>query len=1257
MRAPGDAPSVFVSYAHDSVEHKGLVRHFCTLLQSQGVRVCLDQWDDDGRKDWSSWAMENLDHDFVLVIASPDYQRRAEGRTPPHEGRGTQWESAILRDRLTQDRPYWTRRILPVVLPGRAVSEIPAFLTPYSTTRYEVEELTADGVAYLLGALHAVAADPTPPLGHYDGSGLPRVIATDRDSLAPQTLDPVARSALLRAALARRDNRRRVDGRRQLLVLVGEGGIGKSVLLGQLLQRFTDSGDDGTVAPDNDQDHEAGAVVLVAAASVVPGALADGVTAADHALGVAAHSVLGQAGLLALLRTLRAGHGQVTLLLDTLDLLLDHATLASLAAVLGEAVEIGEVVITCRTQEFTGYLRDAGASAPRLANRITEYPLPVLAPTEIVDWARRHLAAHPGETADHEAFLRSLEGGVTTTGSLRQVCALPVRLALTCQAFAELGRVPEDLTVTGLYRAYWGARVRRHAGTAGSPQGDRKELSALHVARHVVTSDGGIRLRVPKGLLGTDDLVGLRLLASEGVLRDHGTSWEFFHQTFAEYAHGRWLLSLGVDSPEVAELAARLATGHANLWPLARTLLLQTDTYQDYQQLIQVLPSDSVDAAHVRALGAVQRPEPEAVAAVLDDLVAHPTLLRAALPAFGDVPRRHRPVVFARMLAILRTHPRALGDLAIAAVVSMLSRSAPANWLRQAADTVLDVKGHLGQDAWDNYHERLTQPYAHPPVDDAVVEMLGALYPRFGPLGRRGILRVLLAAGPTEAQLAPFARVALTGACPPLPDGELVAFMTLLWRSPSVRAGRGWTNWRDLLAEPLPPDWNNGQIKLVVHLAGLDQSLADEVIDDVLRGQLRTPEPHVAVLEQYAATHAPRVADRLLAAEPPRSLAALNGLGKSMTPLAAGVSAATRARLASWLESVADAAPRTVWPSLVVLAADDLTHHQALMTAAAAAPLAPAVRQAVLTTWISHTPRPTLDGLLDALRRLTTAADRETRQLRARLEGRVVDTDPAARHWIATQVLTGRSAAVAGTAVKTIADTFGTPSAAIIGWLCGLLRTPHTDAARRLAELLADTDLSLVTGRLTPIVLDRLRTAASPGEDSMLSRALLELLIRIDHHTPLDEPAVLAIYTTVRARLPLDLGDLGSHRTNDHSAALRDLTTLSGTLMANRLPSDQVRTLFTDLLRSLDPAHLGAKMVRTVRALVRSIAGRDPQAVPWLEQVFVLPDIAVEVRLAIADALLALDGNAPDGRAAQLKNHPTCPPEVAAHIVARTSAT
>jgi hypothetical protein len=162
-----DAPRVFISYAHESESHQCQVLALGELLRRQlGIDARLDLWDEHCRRDWAQWAIEQFDNaDFVLAIASPAFRDRADGRTAERAGWGAQFEGAILRNKMTQDRATWISRILPVVLPGNTIDDIPEFLLPYSATHYVIKRLTPDGIADLRRALTQQPRHPLPPLG------------------------------------------------------------------------------------------------------------------------------------------------------------------------------------------------------------------------------------------------------------------------------------------------------------------------------------------------------------------------------------------------------------------------------------------------------------------------------------------------------------------------------------------------------------------------------------------------------------------------------------------------------------------------------------------------------------------------------------------------------------------------------------------------------------------------------------------------------------------------------------------------------------------------------------------------------------------------------------------------------------------------------------------------------------------------------------------------------------------------------------
>ena len=167
------APRVFVSYAHDSPAHMDQVLRFAHFLRTRiGLDAHIDRWYENRRQDWTLWAIDHLNNaDFILVIASPAYKRRADGTAASDEGRGVQFEAAIIRDNLIRDLRRETERILPVVLPGQSVADIPTFLGGYATTRFEIREFSEKGVAPLLAAITGHGQYPMPKRGPWrDGA-------------------------------------------------------------------------------------------------------------------------------------------------------------------------------------------------------------------------------------------------------------------------------------------------------------------------------------------------------------------------------------------------------------------------------------------------------------------------------------------------------------------------------------------------------------------------------------------------------------------------------------------------------------------------------------------------------------------------------------------------------------------------------------------------------------------------------------------------------------------------------------------------------------------------------------------------------------------------------------------------------------------------------------------------------------------------------------------------------------------------------
>uniref|UniRef100_UPI0025F192E3 toll/interleukin-1 receptor domain-containing protein n=1 Tax=uncultured Thiodictyon sp. TaxID=1846217 RepID=UPI0025F192E3 len=89
----GTNPQIFLSYSHDSPEHRERVLALSERLRADGIDTRLDQYL-NGTPDetWPRWMLNQLDWaDRCLWVCTPTYYRRFRGLEAPGIGRGVDW--------------------------------------------------------------------------------------------------------------------------------------------------------------------------------------------------------------------------------------------------------------------------------------------------------------------------------------------------------------------------------------------------------------------------------------------------------------------------------------------------------------------------------------------------------------------------------------------------------------------------------------------------------------------------------------------------------------------------------------------------------------------------------------------------------------------------------------------------------------------------------------------------------------------------------------------------------------------------------------------------------------------------------------------------------------------------------------------------------------------------------------------------------------------------------------------------------------
>lgn len=162
VEIPGDisqAPLVFISYSHDSKDHKSWVAALANRLLQNGVNVLLDLYDLGPGDDIAKFMEKSVRRaDRVLMICTETYVRKAD------DGKGgVGYEAMIVTGELIRD--LGTNKFIPIVRQAENPKSLPVCIR---TRLYvDLSDGTDDGAQFetLLREIHNAPKTPKPPLG------------------------------------------------------------------------------------------------------------------------------------------------------------------------------------------------------------------------------------------------------------------------------------------------------------------------------------------------------------------------------------------------------------------------------------------------------------------------------------------------------------------------------------------------------------------------------------------------------------------------------------------------------------------------------------------------------------------------------------------------------------------------------------------------------------------------------------------------------------------------------------------------------------------------------------------------------------------------------------------------------------------------------------------------------------------------------------------------------------------------------------
>jgi len=237
---PSQTPRVFISYSHDSPEHKKRVLTLANQLRTDGIESWIDEYVQDPDEGWIRWMRNQVKQaSRVLLVFTKTYQRRFEGDEEEGKGLGATFEGVIVTQWLYESggRNAKFRPIVCELADDRFISdELRRF------NHYRVD--TPEGYENLLRWLHEAPVIVVPRIGRKPNlppEAFPDTITDDKKPIhnLPFLSNPLFTGRQVELQVLRRALQESGSmAVTQTVTVHGLGGVGKTQLAVQYAWKY-----------------------------------------------------------------------------------------------------------------------------------------------------------------------------------------------------------------------------------------------------------------------------------------------------------------------------------------------------------------------------------------------------------------------------------------------------------------------------------------------------------------------------------------------------------------------------------------------------------------------------------------------------------------------------------------------------------------------------------------------------------------------------------------------------------------------------------------------------------------------------------------------------------------------------------------------------------------------------------------------------------------------------------------------------------